>query len=108
MPNYDYITKDGEVVERTFRIADKPRTITLKDGRVAKFIYSTPNLGGLHDGWPYACKASAVQPGQGKELAKLLSDKGVPTQVNKLGQPIYRNQKHNDAALKVRGLANYS
>ena len=109
MPAYDYMTEDGKVVERVFRMADKPKTITLKDGRVARFIYSAPGIVGTTSaGWPYACKSSAVHPSQRDALAKILSDGGVPTQVNKKGQPIYENSSHNKRALAVRGLANYS
>ena len=54
-------------------------------------------------GWPMECVASGVHPSQRQELADYLKKKGVPTEVNADGNPIYRDAQHRKKALKARG-----
>jgi len=55
-------------------------------------------------GWPIHCKGSSVHPSQAQELRDLLRKKGVPTEVDRQGRPIYRNASHRKRALSARGL----
>lgn len=107
MPFYDYKTEDGKVVELMLPIKEAKAEIVLEDGRRAKKMITTCSATGIDgQGWPLYCKSSAVHPSQGRQLAEYLKSKGVPTDVNKLGQPKYENSNHQARALKARGLAN--
>lgn len=44
MPLYLFKTEDGEVVERMFSMGDCPKKITLDDGRIAKKVFTAPNI----------------------------------------------------------------
>jgi hypothetical protein len=101
---YEYQTEDGEVVTHICSWKDKPKAITLADGRVARSIISSPNvIGTTQSGWPYYCDGSAVHPSQSKELGNFLRDAGVPTEV-KDGRPKYENMHHQQKALAARGM----
>jgi len=117
MATYVFSTENGEVVERVFPMGGCPASVEV-DGRVAKrnrsleykhtFIKGTKTPIKRGNGtWPMnPCVASGVQPDQAQELRDYLKDRGVPTEVNKDGDPIYTSQKHQDKALKVRGMYN--
>lgn len=49
MPQYEYMTADGEVFTRLFKLKERPSEIITADGRVAKFIISKPAR--LTRGW---------------------------------------------------------
>jgi hypothetical protein len=106
MITYCYSVDGEPPVEREFPRGEAPSEITLEDGRVAARDYRA-ELQPTHSsgsGWPFACYASGVQPEQRKELQDYLAKKGVPTEVNRNGDPIYRNINHRRAALKARGM----
>ncbi len=104
---YCYTAEAGSIpVEREFERGEAPPEITLDDGRKAQRDYRA-ELQPTHAtgaGWPFACFASGVQPEQRKELQDYLAKKGVPTEVNGSGDPVYRNSAHRKAALKARGM----
>lgn len=103
MPTYCFETPDGQVVERVFPIGKAPRTVNV-DGHIARrsFRYESKSLP-TTSGWPLECVASGVHASQRTELSTLLRRKGVPTDVSKDGNPIYRNARHRSNALKARG-----
>jgi hypothetical protein len=59
-------------------------------------------------GWPLTCFASGVHASQAQELRDHLASKGVPTEVTRDGDPVYRDAKHRRKALKVRGMVDKS
>lgn len=105
MPTYCYSIQDGQVVERIFPMGDAPKAIQL-DGQEAKRDYRAERVGvPATKGWPMqACVASGVHPGQAQELRDGLRRAGVPTEVTKGGDPIYRSAVHRKKALAARGL----
>lgn len=106
---YCYSIEGDPPVEREFPRGEAPDTITLEDGRIAARDYRA-ELAPTHStgaGWPMApCYASGVQPEQRYVLQNYLANKGVPTEVNRNGDPIYTSPSHQKAALKARGMHN--
>jgi hypothetical protein len=105
MPTYCYEDQDGQVIERWFRMGEAPQEIKLDGGAVANRSYRAerPNVP-CEKGWPLECIASGVHPDQAQELRDHLRGRGVPTEVSRDGNPIYRNAQHRKRALKARGL----
>ncbi len=105
MPLYAYSSDTtGEYEEHFFRMGAAPRTIVSKNGNVLERDFSAehnPRRAG--GGWPLVCDASAVLPEQAQQLRELYVRAGVPTEVSKSGQPIYRDAHHRKRALKARG-----
>jgi len=107
---YRYTTDNGEVYERAFRMGTAPHEIKLDDGRVAKYTFATPNIASASGGksWPMECLGSGVHANQAGELRDHFKRHGVPTEVSKDGNPIYRDAQHRKKALKCRGLVDKS
>jgi hypothetical protein len=107
MPTYAYSTPDGEVIERDFPRGEAPDEILLGGGVTARRDYHA-ELGyrrrNAGSGWPMTCFASGVHPSQAGELRDYLAKQGVPTEVNRNGDPIYRDAHHRKRALKARGM----
>lgn len=103
MPTYCFETPDGQVVEKIFSIGKAPRQIEL-DGQIARrsFRAETKTIP-TTSGWPLECVASGVHAKQRNELSDYLKRKGVPTDVTKDGNPVYRDARHRARALKARG-----
>lgn len=102
MPAYAY--RNGRsVVTRTFRISERPDTITI-DGKVYKRSFADERPGvPASAGWPMECYASGVHASQAGELRKYFKDHGCPTEVTADGNPVYRSAAHRRKALKLRG-----
>jgi len=105
MPVYCYQSdKTGQIIERFFPIGEAPKVIRVKTG-VARRSFAAENVGvPPPSGWPMTCFASGVNASQADELRGLLAAKGVPTEVTKDGDPVYRDSKHRKKALQARGL----
>ena len=105
MPTYCYKTEDGIVVERVFRMGEAPRTVQTEEGKTATRDYASEHKSApTSAGWPLECVASGVHPDQAGELRQYFKRHGVPTEVSKDGNPIYRDANHRKRALKARGL----
>jgi hypothetical protein len=104
MPVYCYETDRGKVVERFFQVGQAPRTIQV--GRhVAKRSFAAERKGFPPSScWPMTCVASGVNASDRKTLHDFLASKGVPTEVTRDGDPVYRDANHRRKALKARGL----
>jgi hypothetical protein len=104
MPTYCYETPGGAVVERVFPIGKAPRVIQV--GRVSARRSFSAERASIPPakGWPLTCFASGVNAAQAGQLREFLNRKGVPTEVTRDGDPIYRNAQHRRKALKARGL----
>jgi hypothetical protein len=105
MPTYCYQEeKTGRIIERVFPIGSAPKEINVC-GKVARRSFAAENKGFPPcSGWPMTCVASGVNASQAGELREFLSRKGVPTEVTKDGDPVYRDSTHRKKALKARGL----
>jgi len=103
MALFDYMTQDGEFHEKKFPCGKAPDTITLDDGRTACLTFGKPYIAET-EGWPLTCVASGVHPEQRQELSDYLTKKGVPTEVTKDGDPVYKSASHRRKALKARGM----
>lgn len=103
MPVYCFETNDGQVVERFFPIGKAPREVDI-DGKPARrsFRAESKSLPAT-SGWPLECVASGVNAKQRNDLIDYFKKKGVPTDVTKDGNPVYRDKRHRDKALKARG-----
>jgi len=109
MPTYCYMSdRTGQIIERVFPIGQAPRTLTIKGVAHARSLQAEHVGVPAKKGWPIECVASGVHADQAGELRKYLSDKGVPTEVTRDGNPVYRDQKHRKLALKARGLVDRS
>ncbi len=105
MPTYCYETKNGEVYERVFRMGKAPRSIMVGNCKAKRAFFAELASVPSSAGWPMPeCIASGVNPKQAGELRSFLSRKGVPTEVTKNGNPVYRSKSHRKAALKARGM----
>jgi hypothetical protein len=105
MPTYCY-RRGRKVVQRVFRVNERPEEISI-GGKVYRHdrAYEFCSIGvPASSGWPLTCMASGVNPEQAGELRKFYADHGVPTEVTKDGNPVYRNAAHRKKALKARGL----
>jgi hypothetical protein len=103
MPTYCYELPHGGAVERVFMAGKAPRTIRV--GRsVAKRSYTAERASVPSPrGWPLTCFASGVNAAQAGELRDHLAKVGVPTEVTRDGDPVYRDAAHRKKALKARG-----
>lgn len=97
--------KSGQVVTKLFSMQEVPECVILDNGNNARRSIRDEHNGVRHaKNWPLECEASGVSPEQAQELSKVLSDAGVPTEVNSEGNPIYRDARHRFNALRARGL----
>jgi hypothetical protein len=109
MPTYCYSTPSGELIEEYFPFGKAPREIVLPSGMVA-----TRDFGAEHNprpaggGWPLECVGSGVNAEQAGELREYFVKHGVPTEVSKDGNPIYRDPHHRKRALACRGFIDRS
>lgn len=109
MPIYCYETEEGTVHERPFPMCAKIPPWVMVDGKKARRCYqaerkSVPPT----KGWPMTCFTSGVHASQAQELSDHLARAGVPTEVTKDGDPVYRDAKHRRRALKARGFVDKS
>lgn len=105
MPTYCYVNDMlGHRVTRVFPVGKAPRTVRL-DRYLLRRDFAAEHVGvPPTKGWPIECIGSGVNASQAGELRQYLRDKGVPTEVSRDGNPIYRDAKHRRKALKARGL----
>jgi len=104
MPTYCYVTDDGQVDEIVAPIGEAPKTIKI-NGVEAHRDFRAENVGvPAPGGWPMTCVASGVHPADAGKLRQHLADKGVPTDVTRDGDPVYRDAAHRRRALKARGM----
>jgi len=110
MPRYCYRDKRGRIHERSFSImAQIPKRIFFDDGSHADRDFSSEHASvPATKGWPMECYASGVHPSQAGELREHLAKSGVPTEVTKHGDPVYRNAMHRRKALRARGIVDRS
>jgi len=103
MPTYCY-ESCGHIIERVFPVGRAPRAIRI-GRRMARRSFQAERKGfPASKGWPLTCFASGVNANQAEELHGFLAMKGVPTEVTKDGDPVYRDARHRRRALKARGL----
>ena len=101
---YCYEAKDGLVIERVFPIGKAPKQISSR-GKVFKRSFSAENTAvPPTKGWPIECVASGVNAADAQKLRDHFDKAGVPTEVSRNGDPIYRDINHRRKALKCRGL----
>ena len=104
MPSYCYETKGGKVVTKVFPMGKAPKSITHL-GCKAKRCYQAERVGApALAGWPITCYGSGVNAAQAGELREHFRKAGVPTEVTRDGDPVYRNASHRRRALKCRGI----
>lgn len=106
MPTYCYQSdKTGQIIEMVFPVGQAPKEIKVPCGGSARRSYAAENKGiPTSKGWPLECVASGVNANQSGELRSFLQSRGVPTDVSRDGNPIYRDAVHRKKALKARGL----
>lgn len=105
MPIYCYTNDKGETVERVYRIGKQPTAISVKGQLYRRDIGA--EHGGFQDtpgNWPKASFNMGNHPSQRKELATFLEAKGVPTEVNKQGDPVLRSRDHRRQVMKALGM----
>jgi predicted nucleic acid-binding Zn ribbon protein len=104
MPTYCYQDKQGFIHERVYRMGEAPKTIDLGARGTAKRSFGAEvKTIPATSGWPMECLASGVNASDREKLANELKHRGVPTDVSKDGNPIYRDARHRARALKARG-----
>ena len=110
MPIYCYEDENGTIYERIFSImAQIPAMIKLEDGTTARRSHAAEHKSiPTSKGWPIECYASGVHPEQADSLREEFQKAGVPTEVSRDGNPIYRDARHRRKALKARGLIDRS
>lgn len=107
MPTYCYKKPDGGIIEEVFPRGEAPEGILTDNGRLARRCYQAEHAGrrrSAGSGWPLTCVASGVNAEQAGELYKFLKDAGVPTEVTRDGDPVYRDPHHRKRALRARGM----
>lgn len=115
MPTYCFMTKHGDIVERTFDRNHIPEYVLVGNERAWRCRYAEGVTGAVAKAggpvnrgsarWPMEpCYASGVNASQAQELRDFFKHRGVPTDVTDDGDPIYESAAHRRKALKVRGL----
>ena len=105
MPTYCYQHGEtGRIVERVFPVGKAPRFFIEKGRHYTRCYQAERASIPPAKGWPLTCFASGVNAAQAGQLREFLNRKGVPTEVTRDGDPIYRNAQHRRKALKARGL----
>jgi hypothetical protein len=108
MPVYCYRARDGEVVERVFPVGEAPAKILVKGLPAARDFGAERKSIPAAAAWPMECIASGVNANQAGELRDHFVKVGVPTEVSRDGNPIYRDAQHRRKALKARGFVDRS
>lgn len=103
MPIYCYENKDGDVIERVYPVGKAEKGFKFKGEWYTRCIGAEIPSVPATKGWPIECIGSGVQPEQASELRELFKKSGVPTEVSRDGNPIYRDASHRKKALKCRG-----
>lgn len=103
MPMYAFRNGD-DVIERAFPVKDRPKFVIVDGKRYDRSIGDECPGIPSSKGWPFECVASGVHPSQADELREHFRKSGVPTEVTKDGNPIYRDAAHRRKALKCRGM----
>lgn len=104
MPVYCYEDAEGVVIERVFSMGTAPTSLHA-NGRMFSRCYHAERAGVPSSaGWPMECIASGVNASQAGELRQHLASRGVPTEVSRDGNPIYRDARHRRRALAARGM----
>ena len=104
MAIFCYANKSGRVVDREFSVGKAPVRV-IQDGEFFKRSYAAEQQSGPSlKGWPIECFASGVHSEQAQELRDFFRERGVPTEVTKDGDPVYRDARHRKRALAIRGL----
>lgn len=103
---YHYQAADGRMATHEQPMdhpTPPPAEIVLEDGTVARRVFGA-RPAASPSGWPLVCYASGVHPEQAQALRDEFKRVGVPTEVNKNGDPIYTSPEHRRKALKARGM----
>ena len=103
MPVYCYQAKE-KIIERVFPIGKAPKMVYFNGARAYRCMQAERVSVPSSSGWPMECCASGVHASQAGELREYLAKRGVPTDVTKDGDPVYRSAAHRKKALKARGL----
>ena len=105
MPTYCYRgERTGEIVEKVFRMGEAPEQFVGIDGQLFRRDFAAERKGFPPTaGWPIESYATGVHPSQADELRKHLADRGVPTDVTKEGNPVWRDSNHKKKCMKARG-----
>jgi len=104
---YCYTVPGGITVDRDFERGEAPPTVVLDDGLVAERDFQAEHSPRRRSGdaaWPIECIGSGVNASQAGELREFLKRKGVPTEVTRDGNPVYRDMHHRRRALAARDL----
>lgn len=105
MPTYCYQhPRTGDVQERVFPAGKAPSAIVHRRRRYRRCYHAERASVPATKGWPMTCVASGVNAAQAGQLRDYLARSGVPTEVTRDGDPIYRDAAHRRKALKARGL----
>ena len=104
----------GKVVLVRMSIAEMERRqdahgyIVLDDGRAARRDYMAESTVGTPAlaGWPKASEALAVHPDQIEEARRDARFKGVPTEFDGVGRPVFENASHQSRYVRAYGYFN--
>jgi hypothetical protein len=108
MPVYCYEMDDGILVEKFFPAGKAPRFVRVGKKKASRSYTAERKSVPSSRGWPMTCVASGVHASQAGELRDCLARAGVPTEVTKDGDPVYRSAIHRKKALKARGFVDRS
>jgi hypothetical protein len=118
MPTYCFTTDSGWTVERDYPPGNAPGKIRVEIdgekewahrnwGAEGKTGFVSGSKNPVKRTWPMEpCWASGVHSSDAGKLRKYLKDRGCPTEVTEGGNPIYTSQRHQNKALKIRGMHN--
>lgn len=100
-------------LNKTVRFRGSELVYTIDGAEVAREVYEacTPDkeigepLAAQTTGcWPMASEAVAVHPKQVEEAHRVAREKGVPTEYDKVGRPVFTDRGHRKAYLKAFGV----
>ena len=115
MPTYCYLRPDNKIEEVFMSIVEKERregkggVIVLDDGTkaVRSLIAEQRGARDVSDSaYPIASKAAAVHPDQIAEATEHAKHRGVPTNFDRMGHPIFESAVHQKRYCKTRQMAN--
>lgn len=117
MPQYQFQTEDGEIVELTMSFSDfdnrvRDGHITLDDGRVATSFFGNWGASKRHrsvatcpGNYPMVSYAAGVHPSQIAEQQAVLKAEGVRnTHFTKDGDPVFEDRSHRREYCEALGL----
>ena len=104
MPIYCYTNDKGVTQERFFTMGAAPESIVV-DGTKYSRNYSLEHRGQARggEGWPIHSESMRVLPNQIEKTAELAHSKGVPTDFDRGGRPIWTNENHKQKYIKAFG-----